>query len=135
MGVSAWRRDELTGTTELTTLHLPRTYQGCGKFLVSLARSGCGGPVELADIVARLRETGVEFEDVEVKRAAGGLPRSIAETMKVIHGLDSLRLIYLNGRRACIKDGLFLEMIGLPHTNQRNRPSSCIIPRASLATS
>src|SRR5450755_1961723 len=97
MGVSAWRRDELTGTTELTTLHLPRTYQGCGKFLVSLARSGCGGPVELADIVARLRETGVEFEDVEVKRAAGGLPRSIAETMSafansrggiIILGLD-----------------------------------------------
>jgi ATP-dependent DNA helicase RecG len=37
--------------------------------------------VELADIVARLRETGLEFEDVEVKRAAGGLPRNVAETM------------------------------------------------------
>lgn len=37
--------------------------------------------MELADIVARLRDTGVEFEDVEAKRAAGGLPRSVAETM------------------------------------------------------
>ena len=53
--------------------------------------------MELADIVARLRETGVEFEDVEAKRAAGGLPRSIAETMSafansrggiIILGLD-----------------------------------------------
>jgi ATP-dependent DNA helicase RecG len=53
--------------------------------------------VELADIVARLRETGVEFEDVEVKRATGGLPRSVAETMSafansrggtIILGLD-----------------------------------------------
>ena len=53
--------------------------------------------MELADIVARLRETGVEFEDVEVKRAAGGLPRSVAETMSafansrggiIILGLD-----------------------------------------------
>jgi len=43
--------------------------------------------VELADIVARLRETGVEFEDVEVKRAAGGLPRSVAETMRLIHAI------------------------------------------------
>ena len=37
--------------------------------------------MELADIVARLRETGVEFEDVEVKRASGGLPQNVAETM------------------------------------------------------
>ena len=53
--------------------------------------------MELADIVARLRETGVEFEDVEVKRAAGGLPRNVAETMSafansrggiIILGLD-----------------------------------------------
>lgn len=32
-------------------------------------------------MVARLREAGAEFEDVEVKRAAGGLPQSVAETM------------------------------------------------------
>ena len=53
--------------------------------------------MELADIVARLRETGVEYEDVEVKRASGGLPRSVAETMSafansrggiIILGLD-----------------------------------------------
>jgi ATP-dependent DNA helicase RecG len=53
--------------------------------------------MELADIVARLRETGVEFEDVEAKKAAGGMPRSIAETMSafansrggiIILGLD-----------------------------------------------
>ncbi len=53
--------------------------------------------MELPDIVARLRETGVEFEDVEVKGAAGGLPQSIAETMSafansrggiIILGLD-----------------------------------------------
>lgn len=53
--------------------------------------------MELAEIVARLRETGVEFEDVEAKRAAGGLPQSVAETMSafansrggiIILGLD-----------------------------------------------
>ncbi|MGH3158251.1 MAG: RNA-binding domain-containing protein, partial [Streptosporangiaceae bacterium] len=53
--------------------------------------------MELTDIVARLRETGVEFEDVEVKRATGGLPQSVAETMSafansrggiIILGLD-----------------------------------------------
>ena len=53
--------------------------------------------MELADIVATLRETGVEFEDIEVKRAAGGLPQSVAETMSafansrggtIILGLD-----------------------------------------------
>jgi ATP-dependent DNA helicase RecG len=53
--------------------------------------------MELAEIVARLRETGVEFEDVEAKRAAGGLPQSVAQTMSafansrggiIILGLD-----------------------------------------------
>jgi ATP-dependent DNA helicase RecG len=53
--------------------------------------------MELTDIVARLRETGVEFEDVEVKKAAGGLPQNVAETMSafansrggiIILGLD-----------------------------------------------
>jgi hypothetical protein len=59
----------------------------------------------------------------------------VTEIRRVIHRFDSLRVIYLSGRRACMKDGLFLEMIGLPHTNQRNRPSPCIIPPASLVTS
>ena len=39
----------------------------------------------------------------------------------VIHRFDSLRVIYISGRRACMKDGLFLEMIGLPHTNQKKQ--------------
>jgi ATP-dependent DNA helicase RecG len=53
--------------------------------------------VELAEIVASLRAVGVEFEDVEVKRAGGGVPQSLAETMSafanarggiIILGLD-----------------------------------------------
>jgi ATP-dependent DNA helicase RecG len=53
--------------------------------------------LELAEIVANLRAVGVEFEDVEVKRAAGGVPQSLAETMSafanarggiIILGLD-----------------------------------------------
>jgi ATP-dependent DNA helicase RecG len=53
--------------------------------------------VEIAEIVANLRTVGVEFEDVEVKRAAGGVPQSLAETMSafanarggiIILGLD-----------------------------------------------
>jgi ATP-dependent DNA helicase RecG len=53
--------------------------------------------VELAEIVASLRAVGVEFEDVEVKRASGGVPQSLAETMSafanarggiIILGLD-----------------------------------------------
>ena len=42
-----------------------------------------------------------------------------ASTRRVIHRFDLLRVIYVSGRRACIKDGLFLEMIGLPHANQK----------------
>ena len=37
--------------------------------------------MELPAKVAGLRVVGAEFEDVEVKRAAGGLPQAIAETM------------------------------------------------------
>lgn len=53
--------------------------------------------MELAEIVAGLRAVGAEFEDVEVKRAAGGVPQSLAETMSafanargglIILGLD-----------------------------------------------
>jgi ATP-dependent DNA helicase RecG len=53
--------------------------------------------VELAEIVASLRAVRVEFEDVEVKRAGGGVPQSLAETMSafanarggvIILGLD-----------------------------------------------
>lgn len=53
--------------------------------------------MEIAEIVASLRAVGVEFEDVEVKRAAGGVPQSLAETMSafanarggiIILGLD-----------------------------------------------
>jgi ATP-dependent DNA helicase RecG len=56
-----------------------------------------GGPVELAEIVAGLREAGAEFEDVEVKRATGRMPQNLAETMSafansrggiIILGLD-----------------------------------------------
>ncbi|MGH3279660.1 MAG: AlbA family DNA-binding domain-containing protein, partial [Trebonia sp.] len=53
--------------------------------------------MELTEIVVGLRAVGVEFEDVEVKRATGGVPASLAETMSafanarggiIILGLD-----------------------------------------------
>ena len=43
------------------------------------------------------------------------------DTRRVIHRFGSLRVIYISGRRACMKDGLFLEMIGLPHANQKKQ--------------
>ena len=43
------------------------------------------------------------------------------DTRRVIHRFGSLRVIYISGRRACMKDGLFLEMIGLPHANQEKQ--------------
>lgn len=53
--------------------------------------------VDLAGIIARLRETGAELEDVEVKRASGGAPESLPSTLSafansrggvIILGLD-----------------------------------------------
>jgi ATP-dependent DNA helicase RecG len=53
--------------------------------------------MDLAGIIARLRETGAELEDVEVKRASGGVPESLPSTMSafansrggvIILGLD-----------------------------------------------
>jgi len=35
----------------------------------------------LDEIIAGLRAAGAEFEDVEAKRAAGGVPESLASTM------------------------------------------------------
>jgi ATP-dependent DNA helicase RecG len=53
--------------------------------------------VDLAGIITRLRETGAELEDVEVKRASGGVPESLPSTLSafansrggvIILGLD-----------------------------------------------
>ena len=53
--------------------------------------------MDLAGIITRLRETGAELEDVEVKRASGGMPESLPSTMSafansrggvIILGLD-----------------------------------------------
>jgi ATP-dependent DNA helicase RecG len=37
--------------------------------------------MNLAEIIAGLRVAGAEFEDVEAKRAAGGVPESLASTL------------------------------------------------------
>lgn len=53
--------------------------------------------MDLAGIITRLRETGAELEDVEVKRASGGVPESLPSTLSafansrggvIILGLD-----------------------------------------------
>jgi Caspase domain len=56
--------------------------------------------------------------DITLLTTKAGKPTrsAIRDALRVIHGLDSLRVIYISGRRACMKDDLFLEMIGLPHT-------------------
>jgi hypothetical protein len=40
-----------------------------------------GRAMNLAEIVAGLRAAGAEFEDVESKRATGGMPESLASTL------------------------------------------------------
>ena len=40
-----------------------------------------GRVMNLDEIIAGLRAAGAEFEDVEAKRAAGGVPESLASTM------------------------------------------------------
>ncbi|MDQ2812622.1 MAG: ATP-binding protein [Actinomycetota bacterium] len=56
--------------------------------------------MNLAEVIEGLRAAGTEFEDVEVKRAAGGVPESLASTLAafanarggvVILGLDEHR--------------------------------------------
>jgi ATP-dependent DNA helicase RecG len=53
--------------------------------------------MDLGEVIAGLRVAGAEFEDVEAKRAAGGMPESLASTLAafanargglVILGLD-----------------------------------------------
>lgn len=40
--------------------------------------------MNLAEVIAGLRVAGAEFEDVEVKRAAGGVPESLASTLAAL---------------------------------------------------
>lgn len=62
--------------------------------------------MNLADVVAGLRAAGAEFEDVEVKRAAGGVPETLASTLAafandrggiLILGLDERQGFAANG--------------------------------------
>ena len=63
--------------------------------------------MELAEIVAGLRETGVEFEDVEVKRAAGGLPQNVAETMSAFaNSRGGLIILGLDERSGFVPSGV-----------------------------
>lgn len=70
--------------------------------------------MDIAEIVTGLREAGVEFEDVEVKRAAGGLPQSLAETMSAFaNSRGGLIILGLDERTgfapAAIKDPVALR--------------------------
>jgi len=49
------------------------------------------------------------------------------EIMRVIHG-DALCNKCVCWRHAYVKDGLFLERIGLPHSVQEKQAAACIIP-------
>lgn len=68
--------------------------------------SGSEPVLNLAEIVAGLRATGAEFEDVEVKRAAGGVPETLASTLAafanarggiIVLGLDERQGFAANG--------------------------------------
>ena len=63
--------------------------------------------MDLAEVVAGLRETGVEFEDVEVKRAAGGMPQNVAETMSAFaNSRGGLIILGLDERSGFVPSGV-----------------------------
>lgn len=63
--------------------------------------------MELSEIVTGLRGTGVEFEDVEVKRAAGGLPQNVAETMSAFaNSRGGLLILGLDERSGFVPFGV-----------------------------
>lgn len=89
--------------------------------------------MDLARIIAGMRRSGAEFEDVEVKRAAGGVPETLPSTMSafanarggiIILGLDerqaSRRAALPTRRPSATRSPGSPEVASLP----RSRPAS-----------
>jgi GNAT superfamily N-acetyltransferase len=77
----------------------------------------------------RRRGLGTEMRSAILHLAFDGLDarEASSEALRVIHG-DAFCNKCVCWRHAYVKDGLFLERIGLPHSVQEKQAAACIIP-------
>ena len=99
--------------------------------------------MNLDEIIAGLRAAGAEFEDVEAKRAAGGVPESLASTMAAFaNARGGLIILGLDERQGFAATGVpdaaattarfaYDQDPEISPFGERHQPSRAIISAAS----